>query len=124
MDRIKNISQIMEIVRSQVSGSSARAKNKTSGSTSRSSPGRIGKVSQAELKKQISDKIKAANPGKKASLKESRKIFLESVILWEFGENLINDPAFQGIIDKISTTLDENEETSRHFDKLIKQLTQ
>jgi hypothetical protein len=124
MDRIKNINQIMEIVRTQVSGKSSDIRNKKAQTTQGSASSKTGKISQSALKKKITDKLKAIDSEAPLSMQKSKEIFLESVILWEFGENLINDPGFPALIDKIRSTLDENEQTSRNFDRLIKQLIQ
>jgi len=124
MDRIKNINQIMEIVRTQVSGKTSGVKKSKSAAAQKPSTGKVGKISQTELKKKITEKLKSTGSNTPESLQKSKEIFLESVILWEFGENLINDPSFPILIDKIRTTLDEDEQTSKNFERLINQLMQ
>jgi hypothetical protein len=114
----------MEIVRTQVSGKSSGAKKDKTQGTQKPSTGKIGKISQTELKKKITDRLKNTNPDDRQSMQKSKEIFLESVILWEFGESLINDPSFPVLINKIRITLDEDGQTSKNFERLIKQLMQ
>lgn len=112
----------MEIVRTQVSGKSSGARKEKTQGTQKPAPSKVGKISQTELKKRITDRLKKTSPDTPQSIQKSKEIFLESVILWEFGENLINDPSFPVLIEKIRTTLDEDGQTSHNFERLIKQL--
>jgi len=46
------------------------------------------------------------------------------VLLWEFGEDIINDPELHQMLDKINKTICNDQELSRKFALLIKQLTE
>lgn len=123
MDRIKNISQIMEIVRSQISDKSAALNKKNKSATSRSSSRqKAEKISQQQLRYRISSKLKNLNGEQDDIMRRSKVIFLESVFAWEFGDDLRNDPSFPKLIEKILLIMDKDKDTAQQFEQMIRQL--
>ena len=122
MDKIQNISQIMEIVRSQISNKSSSNTKKGAVNLKTKQAGKHKRISQDELKNNISKRIKSLNNSETRD-DSAREIFLESIILWEFGENIANDPFFAELKSKILLALKENKETSAKLDKIIEQLS-
>ena len=124
MDRIKQINSIFKIARSQLSKQAKTDSLTANKKTKNSVKKKIKKTSPTELKKSISEKLRILDKKSPDYNQQSRNIFLESVLLWEFGEDIINAPEFHQMLDKISNTICNNKESSRKFSKLIKQLRQ
>ncbi|WP_374335625.1 hypothetical protein [Leeia sp.] len=53
----------------------------------------------------------ALNPDDAQQQRKAFRIFLETLLLAELGEHLINDPAFQGMVDDIQTVMERQTET-------------
>jgi len=111
MDKIKQINSIFKIARSQLS-KQTKPGSLHSDKQARTTDGKTtGKISSGDLKKSISKKLKLLDRKSRNYEQLSNGVFLESVLLWEFGDDIIND----GIICN-------DKESSRKFSRLIKQL--
>lgn len=122
MDRIKSLNSIVEVVRAQISSRTHSSKRRSSSASTASGTARTQKLSQQDLRRSIAEKISALDPNNQRELDRSKQIFLESVVLWEFGGDLINDPTFPELIDKIKSTLDQNQDAAQHFENMIRNL--
>lgn len=56
----------------------------------------------------IAVRIKALDPDDPKRGRKAFRIFLESVLLSELGEGLINDPQFYQMVDKIQDTMERD----------------
>lgn len=69
-------------------------KSKNNEKASSQKTGQKEKISLEELKTNIINKTKAIDPDNK-NPQLTTQILLESILTWEFGEELINDPQFE-----------------------------
>ncbi|VAW67889.1 hypothetical protein MNBD_GAMMA08-1907 [hydrothermal vent metagenome] len=124
MDKIRQINSIFKTARSQLSRQtrSTSVHSKKQGKTTDKKIAK--KIPSAELKKNISKKLKLLDKKNENYEHLSNEVFLESVLLWEFGDDIVNDPAFHPMLDKINNAICDDRESSRKFSLLIKQLTQ
>jgi hypothetical protein len=53
---------------------------------------------------------------------KSVSLFVESVLLDQFGESLVNDPGFRELIDQVSTTMTQDEAIASDLHALIAEL--
>jgi len=123
MDKIKQINSIYDIAKTHASKKEKSALNTSTKNAAGTFEKKIKKTSAAELKKNISDKLKKLDINSESYQKLSKSIFLESVILWEFGDDIINDPSFHQIIEKITSAINSNEKASKDLATLVKQLS-
>ena len=123
MDKIKNIGSIFDIARSHISKQAKLDSSKRKKPASATAKKKPLKQSSDELKKSITKKLSALDTNNKNYKQQSNNIFLESVLIWEFGEDIINDSNFQQMIVKLNDAICQNKETSNKFDLLIQQLT-
>jgi len=123
MDKIKQINSIYDITKTHVSKKEKSALNTSTKNAASTFEKKIKKTSAAELKKNISEKLKKLDVNSENYHKLSKRIFLESVILWEFGDDIINDPDFHQIIEKITSAINNNEKAFKDLATLVKQLS-
>ena len=122
MDKLRSITKIMEIVRSQISNrSSSTTRNKSPVTKNKKVEPRQKRISQDELKDNIAKKLKSLD-AEDTNSALPKEILLESIILWEFGEQISNDPFFSELKSKITSAINENKEASDKLDKVIEQL--
>lgn len=125
MDPINGLNNIMEILRRQIADNAKRLDRP--GKTGRLGASRTGqnpgKTSPGELRALIHDRIKGLNPQEAQYQHKAKRLFLESVMAWEFGNDIIRDQEFSDMIADIQETLETTPEIRRQFDGLIEQLT-
>ncbi len=56
----------------------------------------------------ITERVKALDPEDPKRGRKAFRIFLESVLLSELGEGLINDPQFYQMVDKIQDSMERD----------------
>ncbi|MCU7925851.1 MAG: hypothetical protein KZQ97_05330 [Candidatus Thiodiazotropha sp. (ex Dulcina madagascariensis)] len=108
MDPIRRINELVALLRSGSSpDKSAQLSTKqpaTSASSTQSLSSKRAKTDRtdiSELKKRVLDRIALLTPDQRKGEKAVR-IFIESVLAWEFGSELQNDPRLHTIAQEIS----------------------
>jgi len=75
------------------------------------------------LKTKIGERIRAIDPNDSHRKKKATRIFLESVLLFEFGNNLMDDPTFYILIEDIQNIMESDEATKLQIERLVEELT-
>jgi len=123
MSKINGINGVIEVLRKKIGTTSTNQ----SRSTSKSPDNTSGNLSTRprntdELKKGISERIKDLKKDSSDFEQKATKIFLESVIAWELGEELVNDDKFDQMINDIYQSIVTNDELNNNFKLLINDL--
>lgn len=108
MDPLSSLDSIAELIR-------RRASETTSNNLDKSYSDKLSQARQkhsvAKEKTAESVKFKIINAIRTISDQDEKKdqklvsIFVENVLLWQFGDELINDPNFTSLVDEVSSTL-------------------
>lgn len=101
MTSISSVQQIVATIRSGMGGPV---------------PAKTGRKARADGRGQeqtgmgrlITERIKSLDPEDPKRGRKAFRIFLESVLLSELGEGLINDPQFYQMVDKIQDTMERD----------------
>jgi hypothetical protein len=72
------------------------------------------------LKRRVTERMQAIDPADPNASRRRRRVFLESVLAWEFGEELLRDPGFQAIIDRVDDAIAAEPELERQFATALK----
>ncbi len=78
-----------------------------------------GAGSQQRMGKLISQRVKALEPDDPQRGKKAFRIFLESVLLNEFGEELINDHSFYQMVDAVEQSMEQDPQIALAVDKAV-----
>lgn len=70
----------------------------------------------------INQRVTALDPDDPNRGRKSFRIFLESVLLVEFGEALINDPQFYQMVDEVQRTMEADPQIADAIDRAISSL--
>ena len=115
MSRIDPAGRIAEIVRRQVdalrdpaSPGAGRSAGQERRSTSREA---------ASLGAVIARRVQAIDPDDPDRRRKAFRVFLESVLLAELGEALINDPGFYQLVDQVQTCMQTDADLARAMDE-------
>lgn len=107
MNPINPLGRLAEILRKRVSNEPAikgkatkQQVTKSSVSTLRAAPG--------ELQKRISQSIAAIDINDPMRGNKATRIFVEQVLTWQFGDNMLNDPGFARLVEDVQQTLEQD----------------
>ena len=110
MDPVNGLNQIMQVLRQRLGNKSSKTEqSKSAGQSTKTSHAAktATKPSSDEILRRIGDRVRALSPEEKRGNK-AMQIFVESVLVWEFGEELLQDPKFTEIANEVHHTINEN----------------
>lgn len=70
----------------------------------------------------IGQRVKALDPADPQRGRKAFRIFLESVLLNELGQELINDTAFYQMVDQVQQTMEQDEKIAAAIEKAVASL--
>lgn len=125
MDPITRLNRLMETLRQQIAGSVKRPDAGAGQSASHEvqSEGRPERPDIQELRSRIAARVLALDAGSPDRKRRARRIFFESVIAWEFGDQLLLDSEFSRMIDNIEETVQADPEMDQQFNELLASLS-
>lgn len=123
MSRIDSLSQVMETLRRQLAESAKKldrgGKSRAKSDTASISHG-VSKIPAQDLQKRVRDRLQALGDG--ASRQKAARVFLESVLTWEFGDDLVHDARFAEMLNEIDKTVEADPELRMQMQALFDQL--
>lgn len=119
MDPIDSISRVMQLLRRRlpVPGRS------TAAGTQGSAPGTAAAAPQ-DVRDGVAARLSALDPQTPGYAERATELFVESVLLAEFGEPLTNDPQFRQVILGVAREMRAEPETARDLERLFETLRQ
>ncbi len=120
MDPINSVSQISRLLRQKL------AENKIDGghgSGRRAATGagyyqRAAKLSAAEVRQQIRQRLQKLEPSERDG-HQAALIFVESILAWEFGDSMLEDPRFAELSREVQRSITESGEHWAKFRKML-----
>jgi len=122
MEPVSNIGHLVEVLRKRLAesqkstGASLKAAQTTGAARSAGRPG------IEELQKKIRDRLSRIDLNDPKSHQKSVHVFLESVLLWEFGEHLMDDPKFHALLDDVQLSMESDPAVREGLTALISRL--
>jgi len=117
MDRVDRLGQMLGALRRRVLA--AQKGDRRPGASSPEA-GQIEPSARVEgLRERIRERIRALPPeeGRRAT-----RIFVESVVAWEFGEAMLDDPQFASLVDRVDEELAADDGLRRQLRGLLDEL--
>lgn len=106
MAPITPLDGIAEILRKRVAGE-ATAKGKRPGSSTQTgATGAVTRLPIETLRRRLASSVAKINANEPGSGEQLTRLFVESVLAWQFGEELLSDPGFTELISEVQTTLE------------------
>ena len=124
MSQIDGLNNIVQILRRRIADNAKKIgrSGKPSTQTKASQSSEIRKATTEELHTAIHERIRALDPDDERYTKIATRIFLESVLQWEFGEELTRDQKFSDMISEINDTIQSDQKIRQDMQAVLKQL--
>jgi len=111
MDPLSPLDGIAELIRRKIASEGSgktdfRSLTKTANSATKSAVSQ--KSNFPGLKIKILEQVKAINVNDPKREHKAVKLFVQNILIWQFGEELLNDPSFTNLVDKVTAALESD----------------
>lgn len=119
MQPVDNIAQVMQVLRRQMAENLERMR----------SSGKLGAAQPAapavrNVRQTVERRIKSIDADDPRYLEKAASLFVESVLLAEFGDGLVNDPEFRDLVGQVQSALLADAELSGDVGRLAARIRQ
>ncbi|HZR68369.1 MAG TPA: hypothetical protein VFB01_04855 [Burkholderiales bacterium] len=121
MDPVNNLGQVISILRRQMSERSAKLAPQLARTSTAESEAAAAQELR-DIQKKIQLRIRALDADDERRHSKAVRIFLEGVLRREFGDTMINDPAFYSLIDDVQLAMESDPGTNESLRGLIRRL--
>lgn len=110
------VQQIVAAIRAEMAGrvQPGAVRKRAESNTARRPAGRAGTL--------IAERVRALDPADPERGRKAFRIFLESVLLAELGEELINDHGFYELVDQVQRTMEASPQIAAAMSKAVARL--
>lgn len=115
MDPINSVARLFNLLRMQPAQKTPRAR-KSKSAFERSDTRR--ELTLAELERHVIACLNA-NPLKDM---DARELVMQSILAWHFGGEILADPDFENLLEKMQHLIEQNADLSRYYDGLVQSM--
>ncbi len=125
MDPVNSLSEMLAILRRQVSERAAklRAHPAVGPSSSPESTAATAEELQ-DIRRKLQERIRALDADDERRHGKAVRIFLEGVFRREFGDSMLTDPAFYALIDDVQLAMESDPKVNQTLHRLVKELAE
>jgi type II secretory pathway component PulM len=121
-DPIQGFNAIVQALRQRLAGRREKIETRAADAPAPATPARTEqKASIDDLRIQIAKRLAGLSPEERRS-RRGRQVFLESVLVWEFGDEITTDPAFGRLTAEIQQAIEDEAAISTRFGDLLESL--
>jgi len=121
MTSISNVQQIVAVIRQQLARVE-RGPVKTPARAPAARSATKARPQRPEFLQLLGQRVRAIDRGDPDRGRKTFRVFLESVLLAELGESLVNDPQFYRLVDDVQRQMERDEGLAASIDAAIHQL--
>ena len=121
MDPVNGVGQIVQILRRKL-GERRVDRSSTDSSSKSAGTNRTRKAPAEEIRRRIGTRIGELDEDDRTGPKAAQ-IFVESVIAWEFGDDVLQDPEFGELAREVAETITGNDQSSARLKSLLGDLS-
>jgi hypothetical protein len=120
---IDRLSTVMEVLRRQIAESAQRLDTKGGKAPAPTTSGNApAKPPLQDVKRRIRERLVTISPQDPDRAKKAQRLFIESVLAWEFGDALLLDNRFSEMLDRVQEGLAALPDMNQQFEKLLETL--
>lgn len=121
MDPISRLDQVMQLIGRQMSERAARLDSGVRAPPT-PPPGAARRPPIEELRQQVQERVQEIDPDDPRRGEKARRAFLECVLTWQFGKELLLEPGFADTVAGVEEALRANPQMEDRFGQLLQQL--
>jgi hypothetical protein len=117
-DPLAPLNRTLEVLRRQIAEHARQldaAPRATQGSGNASPSAPSGRASLGELRLRVAQRLRQVNAQNPDADRQRKRIFLESALGWELGEEILRDPSFQELLDRLEAAISDHPDLQRLF---------
>ena len=120
MDPINSLSHISRLLRQKLAEKKIDARPRAGRKTAAEGGyyQRAAKLSAAEVRQQIRQRLQKLDPEERDG-QQAALIFVESILAWEFGDSMLEDPRFAELSREVQRSITESGEHWPRFRKML-----
>jgi hypothetical protein len=123
MDPINRLDQVMQIIGQQMSERAARLEAGGKPELPAAPARAARRPPLATLKSRIRERLGAIDPQDPRRPEKARRVFLESVLAWQFGNELLLERGFEDVVSGVQEALRANPGVDARLGQLLRDLT-
>ncbi|MET4025767.1 hypothetical protein ABIE59_001292 [Marinobacter sp. MBR-99] len=102
MDPVSSINQVIQTLRQRLSERAPAASGGKASKAQGPAAGRSTRLSKTDIQRKIAEAIKSASSDDEQHRAE---IFVENILTWQLGEDIVNDPKFTEMTKEVVATI-------------------
>lgn len=123
MDPVSGLGQIMRLLQRRLAENRRRSEGLQPTGGEPGAPARRGtpaaaKPSTEEIRRRIGERIRMLEPADRRGPRAAQ-ILVESVLVWEFGDDVLDDPEFAELTQQVRTVMTEDPEVWSKFQVVL-----
>jgi len=113
MDPINPLSGLTELIRRRAISETASSRTGRTPSQAKASTRTLmgNRAGLEELQREISGALEGVDFSDPSARQKGVRVFVETVLVWQFGNGVLNDPGFVTLIDEVRETLEKDPST-------------
>lgn len=120
MDPVNPLNGLAELLRKRIASETSVREGRSAGrrqNTEKSGEG--GRLDVATLRTRLTDAIRAIDPDDQSRNKKLLRTFVEGVLAWQFGNELLNDPRFNDLVEDVQRALESDPSVIKLLEEVI-----
>jgi hypothetical protein len=122
MDPINRLDQVLQLIGRQMSERAVRLDTGAKLSAPESSARLSRRPPLAALKRKMQERLASIDPSDERRGEKARRVFLESVLTWHFGDELLLDRGFEELVTGVQEALQAHAYTDARLNQLLLEL--
>lgn len=124
MDPVNSLSQVLSVLRRQMSERASKLGNRSALSQPQSAESAATADALLEVQRKIQERIRALDPDDERRQSKAVRLFLEGVFSHEFGDSMLTDPAFYNLIDEVQTAMESDSAIDQALRRMVRELSE
>jgi hypothetical protein len=123
IDPVNRLNQMMEVLRREMADSAAQAEAGKPQTAKSGVQARVaGRAGVTELRTRLHERLRKLDRADPRHLHKAKRVFLETVLAQEFGNDLLLDRRLEDMLDSIQETISANAELDARFNALLEEI--
>ena len=124
MEPVNSLSQVLSILRRQMSERAGKLGTQSALSLSRSAENTPASAEALrDVQRKVQERIRARDPNDERRQSKAVRLFLEGVFIHEFGDSMLTDPAFYMLIDDVQLAMESDSGIDQTLRRMVNELS-